>query len=647
MWKAKLMMILLTIGATGYASEALGFLTYIYNSPDTVSKNNKVQIFSPDKNIEASFFFNRDSIGKLFIQYNLKYKSVPVVLNSGTDLVLDDHLSEQALALKVPKHERWFENLVITGVTRTDKDTIWKPLYGERSRIVDKYNQMIIHLQKDDYPNYKLDLEVRAYDEGLAFRYYFVENPTGVYYHILSENTEFTMPEGTKAWFTSWAQGPYQLLPLSNWPDESERPLTLELKNGLKVCLLEGNLSDYPRTKFKLSKIKENTILTSMYSGTDKVSPFYTPWRGIMVAEKFGQLIENDDFILDLNDPCKVENTDWIKPGKIIREMTLTTEGAMSCIDFAARHHLQYILFDARWYGPAMTFSSDATQVVAPIDMKKVVDYGVQRHVAVWLYVNQQALQKQADQLFPVYKSWGIKGVKFGFVEVGAQRWTVWLEDLVRKAAVNQLMVNIHDEYRPTGTQRTWPNVLTQEGIRGNEEMPDATHNTILPFTRLIAGAADYTVCYYSKRIKTTHAHQLALSVIMYSPLQTLYWYDKPSDSKDEPELEFFDKVPTTWDETRVLAGEPGQFIVTARRKGEEWFIGAITNDNANNITIPLSFLQKGKEYLASVYSDDTSVATATKVKIERLKTNASKELKLQLTASGGEAIWLKPENLK
>jgi hypothetical protein len=617
------------------------------HAQDKVIEGTETLVQSPDRNLVLDFYQKSDQFTKRTMYYRVSYKGEMVILESKLDLDIDNHLSEQALALKVPKHQRWFENMDVKKVTTLQKDTIWKPLFGERSIIKENYNQTTISLEKADYPNYKVIIEIRAYNEGVAFRYFFPENPTGVYYQIVSEKSEFTSPEDTKAWHTSWAQGPYQLLPIENWPDESERPLTLELKGGLKVCLLEANLSDYPRTKFKLSNDKKNTIVTSMYGGVDLVSPFYTPWRGIMIAEKYQQLIENNAFIQNLNDPCQIVTTDWIKPGKIIREMTLTTDGAIACIDFAAKHNLQYILFDWKWYGPAMTFDSDAGKVVAPIDMKKVVEYGAQNNVGVWLYVNQQALQKQADRIFPIYKSWGIKGIKFGFVELGSQHWTVWLEELIKKAAENNLMVNIHDEYRPTGTQRAWPNVLTQEGIRGNEEMPDATHNTVLPFTRMISGSADYTVCYYTNRIKTTHAHQLALPVVFYSPLQTLFWYDKPWDYKGEPEIEFFDKVPTVWDDTKVLWGEPGQFISIARRSGNDWFVGTITNNDAHELTVSLDFLPKGKKYTASIYSDDPSLNTRTNVKMDRIKVDASKIIKVKLLPSGGQAMWLHQENEK
>jgi hypothetical protein len=205
-------------------------------------------------------------------------------------------------------------------------------------------------------------------------------------------------------------------------------------------------------------------------------------------------------------------------------------------------------------------------------------------------------------------------------------------------------MVNVHDDWRPTGEQRTWPNLMTAEGIRGNEEMPDATHNTVLPFTRYIAGPADYTICYYDKRIKTTHAHQLALAVIYYSPLQTLYWYDNPAMSNNEPELELWDNIPTTWDETKVIQGEPGKYITTARRKCDDWFVGTITNDDARTLKLSFEFLQKGKKYRATFYSDDSTMTTKTKVRVSQKIIDASTVTDMHLLPSGGEAIWITPE---
>jgi len=625
---------LLTIAAACTNIEAR---SVIINSTQT-------RIQSPDKNITVQFYQKRTGDNIRAMYYSVSYKNKPVILESLLDIQLDNHLSEQAMALKVDKHKNWCENLKVTGTSFSTRDTLWKPIYGERSTIRDNYNKVAIHLVKDDNPIYKMDVDIRVYNEGVAIRYYFKENEKGTYYRVMAENTTFTLPDNTKAWITAWAQGPYKLLPLSNWPQEAERPLTLTLDNGLYVCLAEAQMVDYARAKFKLSDTKPNTIVTSMYTPADLISPFGTPWRVIMIAEKPGDLIEHNSLILNLNKPSKVKDTDWIKPGKIIRVMTQTTADAKENIDFAAKHNLQYILFDWKWYGPAFSFNSDATKVAIPnFDLPGIIQYGKEKGIGVWLYCNLQGLFSQSDTLFTIYHKWGIKGVKFGFVQVGSHRWTTWIEDMFKKAAENQIMVNVHDDWRPTGEQRTWPNLMTAEGIRGNEEMPDATHNTILPFTRFIAGGADYTLCYYDKRIKTTHAHQLAMAAVYYSPLQTLYWYDKPAFSNNEPELEFWDKIPATWDETLVLQGTPGEFIITARRNGNDWFIGTLTNINERTVKISFGFLPKGKTYTASIFSDDDAVQTATKVKVERKQVNSSTLLNVNLKASGGQAIWLTP----
>ena len=630
----------------GFKYLALLLSILLFNSEVSATasaiEKSKQVIQSPDKNIIVQFYQKQISDSTRAMYYTVNYKGKPVILESLLDIQLDNHLSEQAMALKVDRHKNWCENLSVTSFDTSFINKEWKPFYGEKDVIHNHYNAVTIHLIKDDNPIYKMDVEIRVFNEGAAIRYFFPENEKGTYYRVMNEQTHFTLPVDSKAWFTGWAQGKYELLPLNNWPQETERPLTLQLSNGLYACLAEAQMTDYARTKFKLSDNKANTIVTSMYTPADLISPVGTPWRVIMVAEKPGDLIEQNDIILNLNTASKVKDSSWIKPGKIMRVMTQTTADAKANIDFAQKHHLQYILFDWKWYGPAFTFSSDATKVAIPdFDLPGIIEYGKQKGIGVWLYVNMQALVAQSDSLFAVYNKWGVKGVKFGFVQNGSHRWTTWIEEMFKKAAENHIMVNVHDDWRPTGEQRTWPNLMTAEGIRGNEEMPDATHNTILPFTRYIAGAADYTICYYDKRIKTTHAHQLALAAIYYSPIQTLYWYDKPALSKDEPELSFWDNIPTSWDETKVIQGKPGEFITTARRSGKDWFVGTITNNDARVLQLPLNFLPKGQKYIATVYSDDASVNTATHVKVENINVDASAVLQVSLKPSGGQAIWL------
>jgi len=601
------------------------------------------QLSSPNGKLNFAFELPGDGMPN----YKISYHQTPVVLSS-------------ALGIR-----GWEKGFAISDITRTKKDTSWKPVYGERSLVKDHYEEMIITLIRNKDERRKLQIQVRAYNEGIAFRYVFPEHPQGgTDIQIQNELTEFTMPEGTKAWFASRAQSTYSLVPLKGWTEQSERPLVLEQSSGLFVCLAEAEMVNYSRTKFSLHPSKPNTISCSIYDRVDVFTPFATPWRMVMVAEHPGDLLANNDLILNLNPPCAIENTSWIQPGKIIREITLSMKGSKELVDFAVKRHLQYIHFDAGWYGFEYTVASDATKVnVDPrrnpnsdLDLQEVIKYANSKGIGVFLYVNQRALYQQLDELLPLYQQWCVRGIKFGFVEVGSHRWTTWLHEAVKKCAKYHLMVDIHDEYRPTGFSRTYPNLLTQEGVHGNEEMPDATNSTILPFTRFIGGAADHKICYYhrpelkprlaetlnARVMKTTSGHQLALAVVFYSPLQFLYWYDKPEDSKDEPELEFFDNVPTVWDDTKVLDGEIAKFITIARRKGDDWFVGTITNNDQRSLKIPLKFLTPGKKYLASIYYDDPASKVRTKVSIKRIEVDANSILDARLIPSGGQAVWIK-----
>lgn len=614
-------------------------------------QDREVKVSSPDNTLQFRFYQQEENnINQLF--YEINYKGEPLVLPSRMGVEMKNSKWENALAYtsKVAKVGSWCDNLVFDKATYGEKNDLWKPLYGERSSVKDAYRSAVISFAKPDKSNYRMDIEIRVYNEGVAFRYSFPMHPDAIFNSVVADLTEYSLPEDTKAWCAKWAQAPYEELAIPEWEEGMvyERALTLHLPNGKWAALTDADTDNWCLTNFTRSKSKANTIATDMYCRVDMVTPYATPWKVVMVADTPGKLLENNDIVQNLNPPCEIADTSWIKPGKIMRETTLTTENALACIDFCAQQNMQYILFDWKWYGPASDYTSDATQVVASIDMKRVIAYGKEKGVGIWLYVNHHALEKQARELFPVLKDWGVAGVKFGFVQFKTHRWATWVHDLVRLAAENHLMVNIHDEYRPSGFSRTYPNLLTQEGIRGNEEFPDATHNTILPFTRMLSGAADYTICYYDKRLKTTHAHQLAASVIFYSPLLTLFWYDKPSLYEGEPEVEFFKNLPTVFDDTKVLSGEPGKSAIIARRKGHEWFVGGITNNKGSQESVSLSFLEKGKYYLARIYTDGgDAVKTKTHVQCAYFKVNASQTLKFDLKPSGGVAIQLIPMSEK
>ena len=635
---------------------ALLFLSFPVGA-QSIIKETLQKLLSPDGAYEFTFYQKQIADSEKQMYYTLSYKGKTVVEESELGVLIENQTFESALAVPNDTCRVWGENLNFTGVERTSFDETWKPMYGEHTAIRDNYNEMTVSFRKGDAAtkasgdgydknkSYYMHVIVRAYNEGVAVRYHFPEPSNGLFLHIVGEQTQFSIPEGTLAYYEPWAQGPYSLLTLKDWKGQSERPLTMKLTNGLTVAITEAQMTDYARMKFSLNTTKPNTLQATIYGSVDAIPAYSTPWRVIMVGEKSTDLISNKDIIFNLNPENKLKDFSWIKPGKAIRITNMTQASAIKYIDFAAERGLQYVHLDAGWYGPEMKMSSSALKVSETRDLNipELVAYGKTKGIGLWVYVNQRALSQQLDSILPLYQRWGIKGIKFGFVQVGNQCWTTWLHKAVKKCAEYGLMVDIHDEYRPTGFSRTYPNLMTQEGVRGNEEFPDADHNTILPFTRYLAGPADYTVCYYSNKIKNTHAHQLALSVVYYSPIQFLYWYDNPSQYQGEPEVEFFDKVKTVWDDTKVLNGEIGEYITVARRSGNDWFVGSITNKTSRKITVSTAFLTKGKKYLMKMYQDDDSVQTKTKVSVTEKKIKGGDILNFNLKASGGVAIMIIP----
>lgn len=611
----------------------------------------ELKLTSPDGTHQVVFYQKQLSPQANELCYKVAFKGKPVIQESRAGVELDNRIWEMALGQRnLVQPASWMDNLEVDSVTCLPAvDTIWKPIYGERSQIHDRYKAATLYLSKKDGSFYRLNIEVRAYNEGIAFRYFFPEHPKATFHKVVGDLTEYTFPTGTKAWTEQWAQAFFEHLDINDIKRPVERALTVELPDGTWAALTDADVDDWCLTKFKASETKKNTLTSVMYSPVDIVTYYATPWKIIMAADKPGELLEQNSIIENLNPPCEIADAaQWVKPGKIMRETTVTTEGAIATIDFCAAHNIPYMLFDWQWYMPCTSHDGDATKVVAKLDMPRVIAYGKEKGVGIWVYVNQHALMKQAKELFPLLRQWGIVGVKSGFVQYASHRWATWVHDLVRLAAENHLLMNIHDEFRPSGFSRTYPNLLTQEGICGNEEFPDATHNVTLPFTRMINGAADYTICYFDKRLKTTHAHQLAASLVFYSPLQTIFWYDRPSFYQGEPEIEWFENLQTVFDDSKVIDGMPGKNITMARRKGQEWFVGAMTNNEGSKENIPLSFLDKNKTYLASVYTDGgDKVKTRTQVACTYLLVDASMILRFDLKPSGGAAIRLMPVGRK
>lgn len=639
--------------------------TLAYGRPEEIS------LSSPDGQ-QVLTLFPEGSPDQDGISFSIQYKGKDIILPSVLRLFSED------IDFSGP--------FTIQKVEEITVDTSWVNPFGERRIVQDHYNKIKIYLENKTA---RVNLVYRAYNEGVAFTY---EIPAQNNLDNLSLDDEvisWRFDEDYAVWSTSSAQGEYRQIHLSEMQSVCERPLVVEMGGRGTIALAEAKLVDYARMRFDAGQDDQLSIISRLDGRPDQIKqdkvtgafqgergnkakvrkplPFQSPWRVVMIAANPGKLLEQNYIIQNLNDPCALEDISWITPGKALRETTLTTSGGMAAIDFVAAHNMQYVHFDAGWYGNEMDDNSDATTVTldpkrskGPFDLERIIAYANEKNVKVMLYVNRRALEKQLDDLLPLFKKWGVAGIKFGFVRVGDQDATVWLHEAIKKAAAYGFVVDVHDEYRPTGFSRTYPSFLTQEGIRGDEESIPNSHTLITMFTRMLAGAADNTVCYYNKRVDKmgSHASQLAKTVCLFSPLQFLYWYDKApaapvkddalwGDTKtigNEPELEFFDQVPTTWDETYVITAEIGKAGVVARRKGEKWFVGGIIGDEPREVKLDFSFLDEKVIYEAKIYTDDETVETRTRVRIENRELAANDTLALDIKANNGFVIHLQPK---
>jgi alpha-glucosidase len=600
----------------------------------------KITLSSPDKNIKAIFSYGSNI--QSLVSYTL-FIGRQQALKKGM-IAFDMEALNSA-------------NFSLTEVKRKTILSSWQTVYGERKNIPDRYNEVSFQFKSSDKIS-QLKIICRAYNEGFAFQYkIFQKNKTIV---LDNELSQFEFRGNETAWASSFAQSSIIETKINDIKNVVERPLTVRLNEHLFVALGEAALVNFAR--MKLASGGNNNLITKLYGKVKGIDSLVSPWRYILAGKNPADLLEKNYLVLNLNEPNQIPDASWIQPGKVLRESTLTTAGAINCIDFAASHGIRYISFDAGWYGKEDSDTSDATKVSidparskGPLDLKKVIAYGKQKNIGVILYVNRRALERQLDTLLPLYQSWGIKGLKFGFVQVGSQQWTNWLHEAVRKAAKYKMVVDIHDEYRPTGYSRTYPNLLTQEGIRGDEESPFTEHTITTLFTRCIAGAADNTNCYFTNQVDKmgSHVAQMAKAVCIYSPLQFLYWYDKPvpdsaktgneGEIREVPELAWFNQLPTVWDETKVLEGDMEDFATIVRRSGDDWFLGSLNGTTPRKVNWNCNFLDKGKKYKAVIYTDDSTMNTTTKVKMRTMTIDYHSKISLNVSARNGVAVHIFP----
>lgn len=546
-------------------------------------------------------------------------------------------------------------------------DTAWDPPFGIARSYKDRCQELTVHVL-DERGGVEFDIIARSYDQGVALRYR-IRKPL----QLTGEVTHFRFPQGAQVYASRdegevFITAPARMAPTAH-PDLTEScdpepladiPVTAALASGHTVVISESDRLHYPRLALMAAPGEEDTLVTHLmrfpgratgYSGPGSTppqnsfrveAPFATPWRVLLIGERPVDVIGSAALIQTLATPSLFTDTSWIRPGRAIRSFRdNTTEAGIACVDFAVQRKLEYIEYDAHWYGDG-TDPSDATVPIAGLDIQRVVEYAKQRNVGVILYVDRVPAMRQLDDIVRTYANWGVAGIKFGFIWEGRQSDVDWLFDVIKKCGEHRLLVNLHDNLRPAGLERTLPNYIALEGVRGNEQFPTARHNVTLPFTRNLIGPIDYTICYAHQKNQTTNAHQLAMAVVYYNPLTFLYWYDKPAKyaQGEWPELSFFDECPTTWDETRVLAGEIGEYIVIARRHGQRWFLGAMTNELPRQLNISLSFLAEGA-WEAHVYKDGPfgPVANQTPVHVTRQSVTSGLQLTVELAPCGGQAI--------
>ena len=565
--------------------------------------------------------------------YQVRRNGKTIVDWSGLGMILADEDSD------------WTKDFVaMEAVESRLHDTEWTPVWGESNRIRDHYRSGSVEFRRNDQSS--LGVEFRVYDEGAAFRYVIKELDDRSEIEVEREETEFRFEKDHPLWAVYSAQGKYSKVPISKIKHSVERPCVLEPEDGSVIAIAEAAMVDYARMRLRRDDQLPSTLISRLHGPVVAKLPLVSPWRVVMADDNVVNLYNSNSLILNLNQPCQIKDTRWIKPGKVIREVTLSTDGGMACVDFAVNHGLQFIEFDAGWYGNQQDEASDARTVSrSNLDLPAVMRYAREHDIDVILYVNRRHLERDLDELLPLYRSWGIAGLKFGFVQHGDQKWTRWMHEAIEKAAEYEMMVDVHDEYRMTGWQRTYPNFMTAEGIGGDETRPPNEQSLTNLFTRMLAGPADHTFCYYNGYVDqtTSHASQLAKTICFFSPWQFLFWYDQPSNANDEPELEFFKHLPTTWDESHALQGRIGQYAVFARRSGEDWYVGCFNATEPRDLQVHFDFLPPGKKYRATIYRDDATVQTRTRVGIEQRQVDASTVFTAEMSERGGVALRLVP----
>jgi alpha-glucosidase len=626
---------------------------------------------SPDKSLVIKV---SDTAGQA--RYAVSRKGETILAPSGLGLVLD-------------QGGRLSYGLTLTGATPTTVDQTYDLVVGKARTVRDHYNELTVDFAEPGATGRKLKVVFRAYNDGVAFRYVLPDQPALAGVSIRNEETIFDFAADYRCWalnlgkFGTSHEGEYDPVKASHFREHNllELPVVCQTDGGTSFAIAEADLKNYAGLYLtgrgdgglglqgKLSpRLDDPKTAVRTRIGTDTVSS----WRVVMVGDTPGDLVSSN-LMTSLNPPTALADTSWIKPGKAawdwwnglvapgVEKSGMNTATMKAFIDFAAANKLEYMLIDDGWYvgsgqAPAILPGTDITRTIPEIDLPGLIAYGAQKGVGIMVWVHWKALDDQMDEGLAAYEKLGIKGIKVDFMDRNDQQIVDYYHRLLTKAGQHRLMVDLHGAYRPTGLVRTYPHYMTQEGVLGAEYNKwsariTATHNVTLPFTRMLLGPMDYTPGGFRNVtpeafksqftlpvVKTTRGQALAMYVVYDSPLTMVS--DSPVTYAASPTgLDFISAVPTTWDETRVLSGEIGQFIVMARRKGADWYVGAMSNEAGRTVKVPLSFLGAGA-FDADIRQDG---AAPTDLVQSARKVVAKDTLTLKLAPSGGGVVRLSP----
>ena len=648
------------------------------------SHKNEFLVHSPDKNIELKVGLKTGE-NKLNDENQLVFS----IFSNGIEIV-----KEASFGLEFEGMEPFGRGIKVVKEQFNQHDENWQRVWGRSKNVRDHYNELVLTLEETQSPKRTLNVYFRIFDDGFAFRYLIPEQDQISTINISNELTSFSFSENHDVWATKYVgsvsdqESEFIQKKLSDITP-SHLPLVAKVANNKWIALTEANLADWAGMHFVADSTKANKvdIVLEQRKDNPKVAvktsaPALSPWRVIMIADSPGSFLESN-IIHNLSEPCAIDDVSWIKPGKsawdwwwcnryapdVDFKLGSNTKTMKYFIDFASEMNWEYQLIDWQWYGEPFACTDpwisnpdgDILTSTSKIDIPELVEYANSKNVKLLLWLEWNHTDKQMEEAFPLYEKWGIAGVKIDFMAAEDQEMVNFYHRVAKLAAKHHLVVDFHGAYKPAGLSRTYPNLITREGVLGNEytkwsDRITPEHTVTVAFTRGILGVMDFTPGAFVNVTKEnfkieddapspmamgTRCNQLAMMVVFESALQVLC--DVPYNYRKSPHgLDFLKIVPTTWDETKVLNEEMANYITVARKAGSEWYVGSMTDWDERELDISMDFLGEGK-YIATIWKDgeDANENPVSLIK-EEIELDNSTILKAKLAKGGGHVIHIR-----